>query len=104
MAAGNYTATVKGYERDWYGGPDAWTLKDTDSVEFSVSACHDYDLVFDFRNECEGNNYYRIMLTDFGQYVSTLYHSGFFVWSEPFLLESRTFGPLILVSLGNILL
>ena len=33
------------------------------------------------------------MLTDFGQYVSTLYHSGFFVWSESFLFESKTFGP-----------
>jgi hypothetical protein len=63
--------------------------------------CHDYDLVFDQRNECEGNNYYRIMLTDYGQYADTLYHSGFFTWSEPFLLESRTFGPFDLGEFGE---
>ncbi|MBU0572720.1 hypothetical protein KKH23_02740 [Patescibacteria group bacterium] len=62
---------------------------------------HDYELVFDYRNECDGNNYYRIMLTDFGQYVTTLYHSGYFVWSEPFLLENKTFGPFDLGEFGT---
>jgi len=62
---------------------------------------HDYELVFDQRNECLGQNYYRIMLTDFGKYVSTLYHSGFFAWSDPYTLESKTFGPFDLGEFGT---